>query len=84
MAQCLGTTKSGSRCKRSAGEGSLYCSAHEDQAPGATRNTDPPEIDVEVIEEALEDRDSIDTLIVAAALGAAVVVVLAVGKLFRL
>jgi hypothetical protein len=84
MSQCLGTTKSGSRCKRSAGEGSLYCSTHEDQAPGATRNADPPEIEVEVIEEAIEDRDSIDTLIVAAAFGAAVVVVLAVGKLFRL
>jgi hypothetical protein len=84
MAQCRGRTKSGSRCKRSAGEGSLYCSAHEDQAPGAARDTDPPEIDVEVIEESVEERDAIDKLLVAAALGAAAVIVLAVGRIFRL
>ncbi len=84
MSQCLGRTKSGSRCKRSAGEDSLYCSAHEDQAPGAAGEADPPEIDVEIMEESIEDRDAIDTLIVAAALGAAVVVVLAFGRLFRL
>lgn len=83
MGQCLGKTKSGSRCKRSAGDDSLYCSSHEDQAPGGRRDVDPPEIEVEV-EEVLEDRDPIDTLIVAAALGAAVVVVVAFGKLLRL
>jgi hypothetical protein len=84
MAQCRGQTKSGSRCKRSAGEGSFYCSAHEDQAPGAARDADPPEIEVEVIEESMEERDAIDTLLVAAALGAAAVIVLAVGRIFRL
>jgi hypothetical protein len=83
MAQCLGKTKSGSRCKRSVGEGSLYCSAHEDQAPGAEHDENPPEIEVE-LEEIVEERDSIDTLLVAAALGAAAIVVFAFGKLFRL
>ena len=83
MGQCLGKTKSGSRCKRSVGEGSLYCSAHEDQAPGATRDRSAPEIEVEVAE-ILEDREPIDTLLVAAAVGAAALVVLAFGKLLRL
>ena len=36
---------------------------HVDQAPGAARDTDPPEIDVEVIEESMEERDAIDTLL---------------------
>ncbi len=84
MSQCRGKTKSGARCKRSAGEGSFYCSAHEDQAPGAARKSDPPEIDIESIDDAIEERDGIDTLIVAAALGAEVVVVLAFGRLFRI
>jgi hypothetical protein len=39
---------------------------------------------VEVIEESVEERDAIDTLLVAAALGAAAVIVLAVGRIFRL
>ena len=32
MAQCQGTTKSGTRCKRDANEGGDYCGFHEDQA----------------------------------------------------
>jgi hypothetical protein len=83
MGQCLGKTKSGSRCKRSVGEGSLYCAAHADQALGATDGGTPPEIEVEVAE-VVEERDTIDTLVVAAALGAAALVVLAFGKLLRL
>ena len=50
MAQCLGKTKSGSRCKRSAGEDSAYCAAHQDQAPGAARQESAPEIEVDVAE----------------------------------
>jgi len=83
MGQCLGKTRSGARCKRSVGEDSRYCSAHRDQAPGAERGEPAPEIEVEVAE-ILEDREPIDTLIVAAAFGAAALVVLAFGKLLRL
>ena len=31
MAQCIGKTKKGERCKREAKEGSEYCSIHVDQ-----------------------------------------------------
>ena len=83
MAQCLGKTKSGSRGKRSAGEGSSYCAAHQDQAPGAVREESAPEIEVEVAE-ILDDGEPLNTLLVAAAVGAAALVVLAFGKLLRL
>jgi len=83
MAQCLGKTKSGSRCKRSAGEGSAYCAAHQDQAPGAARERSAPEIEVDVAE-IVHDGEPINTLVVAAAFGAAALVVLAFGKLLRL
>lgn len=32
MARCEGTTKAGTRCKRTAPEGERYCSIHADQA----------------------------------------------------
>ena len=83
MAQCLGKTKAGSRCKRSDGEGSAYCAAHQDQAPGAARQEFAPEIEVEVAE-IVDDGEPLNTLVVAAAVGAAALVVLAFGKLLRL
>ena len=85
-----GRTKAGNRCKRSASAGSLYCSTHADQArsdkTGAGRSgTRTPEADApEILVGTPEERGALDTLIVAAALGAAVVVVFAFGKLLRL
>ena len=85
MDQCQGRTKAGNRCKRSASAGSLYCSTHADQARGGKSRTEKPEPDApEVLVGTPEERGPVDTLIVAAALGAAVVVVLVFGKLFRL
>ena len=85
MDQCQGRTKAGNRCKRSASAGSLYCSTHADQARGRKPGTETPEPDApEVLIGTPEERGTLDTLIVAAALGAAVVVVVAFGKLFRL
>jgi hypothetical protein len=88
--QCQGRTKAGNRCKRSASAGSLYCSTHTDQArtgksgTGKT-GTKSPEADApEILVGTPEERGALDTLIVAAALGAAVVVVFAFGKLLRL
>jgi hypothetical protein len=31
VAQCEGTTKKGDRCKRDAGDGTRFCSIHQDQ-----------------------------------------------------
>ena len=85
MDQCQGKTKAGNRCKRSASAGSLYCSTHAGQARGGKRGTEKPEPDApEILPGTSEERGPVDTLIVAAALGAAVVVVLAFGKLLRL
>jgi len=36
MARCSGTTRSGTRCKREALEGSTYCTLHQDQAGDET------------------------------------------------
>lgn len=83
--QCQGKTKAGNRCKRSASAGSLYCSTHADQARRGKSRTETPEPDApEILVGTPEERGPVDTLIVAAALGAAVVVVIAFGKLFRL
>ena len=79
MERCHGKTKAGERCKRSASEGSRYCSTHADQA------TDYVEPDApEATAAGQEERDSLDALLVAAVLGAAVVVVVTFGKLLRL
>ena len=85
MDQCQGRTKAGNQCKRSASAGSLYCSTHADQARGRKTGTKSPEADApEILVGTPEERGALDTLIVAAALGAAVVVVFAFGKLLRL
>jgi hypothetical protein len=77
--QCHGKTKAGNRCKRSASGDSLYCSTHAGQAGDGTPEPDAPE----VVDGNCWDRDPVETLIVAAALGAAVIVVLTFGRLFR-
>ncbi|NNL30794.1 MAG: hypothetical protein HKO77_07210 [Gemmatimonadetes bacterium] len=49
MARCEGTTKAGSRCKRTAPEGERYCSMHAEQAgldgSDKSRETRAPEQD---------------------------------------
>ncbi len=85
MDQCQGRTKAGNRCKRSASAGFLYCSTHADQARTGRSGTKSPGADApEILVGTPEERGALDTLIVAAALGAAVVVVFAFGKLLRL
>ena len=79
MDQCHGKTKAGNRCKRSASGDSLYCSTHAGQAGDSPPEPDAPE----VVDGNCWDRDPVETLIVAAALGAAVIVVLTFGRLFR-
>ena len=76
MEQCQGKTKSGARCKRSVSADFPFCSYHADQVGGHAPESESGDD--------TEKCDSIDTLVVAAALGAAVIVVVAVGKLFRL
>jgi hypothetical protein len=77
--QCHGKTKAGNRCKRSASEGSLYCSAHAGQAGDSAPEPEAPE----AARDAIGDRDPVETLVAAAVLGVALVVVLKVGRLFR-
>ena len=79
MDQCHGKTKAGDRCKRSASEGSLYCSTHAGQAGDSTPEPEAPD----VVDGKCDDRDAVETLIAAAVLGVALVVVLMVGRLFR-
>lgn len=79
MEQCHGKTKAGNRCKRSASDGSLYCSAHAGQAGDGAPEPEAPETSAD----AGGDRDPVETLIAAAVLGVALVVVLKVGRLFR-
>jgi len=43
MARCEGTTKSGSRCKRSAAEDSAFCATHTDQGARDSEGSAPPE-----------------------------------------
>ena len=80
MEQCHGKTKAGDRCKRSASDGSLYCSAHAGQAGESAPEPEAPE----VVDGKCGDRDAVETFVVAAALGVALIVVLKVGRLFRL
>ena len=79
MEQCHGKTKAGERCKRSASDGSLYCSAHEGQADDSAPEPEAPE----AAADAACDRDAVEALVAAAVLGVALVVVLKVGRLFR-
>ncbi|MEN8145515.1 MAG: hypothetical protein ABFS14_11255 [Gemmatimonadota bacterium] len=39
MSRCEGSTKAGERCKRSAPEGSRFCSAHADSATNTAEET---------------------------------------------
>jgi hypothetical protein len=78
--QCHGKTKAGDRCKRSASDGSLFCSAHAGQAGDGAAEPEAPE----VVDGKCGDRDAVETFVVAAALGVALIVVLKVGRLFRL
>ena len=80
MEQCHGKTKAGDRCKRSASDGSLFCSAHAGQAGDGAAEPEAPE----VVDGECGDRDAVETFVVAAALGVALIVVLKVGRLFRL
>ncbi len=85
MERCQGKTKAGDRCKRSATAGSLYCSTHADQAPAAGRRTKSPEPDAPERASGHTDcENSLDVLIAAAVLGVAAVVVISVGRLFRI
>lgn len=92
MERCHGTTKAGERCKRSAREGSRTCSSHADQEERTakesakakeTTSAAGPDV-IEEVEVRAGERDDVETLLLAAALGVAVVVVVAVGRLFRL
>ncbi len=80
MDQCHGKTKAGNRCKRSASDGSLYCSAHAGQARDGAPEPEAPEAAVD----ASAERDPVETLVVAAVLGVAIIVVMKIGRLFRL
>ncbi|MBK5099000.1 MAG: hypothetical protein JJE01_14580 [Gemmatimonadetes bacterium] len=80
MEQCHGKTKAGDRCKRSASDGSLYCSAHAGQAGDGAPEPEAPE----VADGKCGDLDAVETFVAVAALGVAIIVVLKVGRLFRL
>ena len=87
MDRCHGTTKAGERCKRSARQDSRYCSSHAGQekrkadARESAKAAGPEA--VEEVEVGREERDDVEALLLAAAVGVAVVVVVAVGRLFR-
>ena len=80
MDQCQGKTKAGNRCKRSASAGSLYCSTHAGQAGESAPDPESPE----VVAGTPTERDPVETLVIAAVLGVAVIVVMKIGRLFRL
>ena len=85
MDQCQGKTKAGNRCKRSASAGSPYCSTHAGQARGSKPGTETPEPDAPEIRRGTPtERDPVETLVVAAVLGVAIIVVMKIGRLFRL
>ena len=79
MEQCHGMTKAGNRCKRSASEDSLYCSAHAEQAGESASEPEAPE----AATDGCGERDPVETFVAAAVLGVAIVLVLKVGRLFR-
>lgn len=80
MERCHGKTKAGNRCKRSASAGSLYCSTHADQAGKSAPDAEVPE----GVEGDFGERDAVEILVFAAVLGVAVIVVMKIGRLFRL
>lgn len=49
MAQCQGRTRKGEQCKRDAGEGSAYCSIHQDQAVRAPKAKEVVEWDRDAV-----------------------------------
>ena len=75
MDTCHGKTKSGTRCKRSIREGSRFCSTHADQSqePG----------DADSAGRRSPEREPVEALIVLAAAGAVLYVVLALRRVFR-
>lgn len=75
MDTCHGKTKSGTRCRRSIREGSHFCSTHADQSqgPGDAGSTG----------ETSQEREPLEALIVLAAAGAVLYVVLALRRVFR-
>jgi hypothetical protein len=75
MERCHGKTKSGTRCKRSAGAGSRFCSTHAGQAEETLREAGSPG-------ETAQKRDPLNTLIGLAALGAVVCAALTLRRLF--
>jgi len=75
MDRCNGTTRSGTRCKRSASEGSPFCAMHADQA----RN---PEEATPSADEA-RDCDPLEALVALAAAGVVLIAVLTVRRVFR-
>ena len=75
MDRCHGKTKSGTRCKRSVPEGSHFCATHASQTQGLG--------DADATGETSQERDSLDTLIVLAAAGAVLYVVLTLRRFFR-
>ena len=75
MNTCHGNTKSGTRCKRSVREGSRFCATHASQAQG-------PE-DADAPGDPSHERGPLETLIVLAAAGTVLCVVLTVRRFFR-
>ncbi len=74
MDRCHGRTKSGTRCKRSVRAGSRFCAGHASQTQGLG--------DADAPRETAQELDSADTLIVLAAAGATLCVVLALRRCF--
>ena len=75
MDRCHGKTKSGTRCKRAVREGSRFCATHASQSQGLGDANSP--------DETPQERDPLDTLIVLAAAGAVLYVILTVRRVFR-
>ena len=80
MPTCQGNTKSGNRCKRSVSEGTLFCSAHADQA---AQDSAPGETGADDCCESLFDHDPIDALLAVAVGGALIVAALLFRRVFR-
>ena len=74
MERCHGKTKSGTRCKRSVPKGSRFCASHANQTQGLG--------DADAPSETSQEQDSLDTLIILAAAGAALYVLLTLRRFF--